>query len=253
MRRDWTQIPVGTPLGDFLRYPLALIPKRAVVKVLAGINQGMKWTVGSTNHSCWLGGYELDMQGAVRRLIGPGMTVFDIGANAGFYTLAFSRLVGNRGQVWAFEPFAENAHNLVRHVGLNGLANVTVVQAAVADRGGLAGLRVGVDRSTGALSDDAPYKVPTVSLDGLVEAGIAPAPDAIKIDVEGAEVLVLEGARSLVAAKRPVLFVALHGAEEKRRCREILASYGYEVFLLDGTPLGGAPLHDDEQFYAVSE
>jgi hypothetical protein len=58
---------------------------------------------GSSNHGCWLGTYELDKQCALQRLVKLGITVYDIGSRAGFYTLFFSR-IATEGGVYAFEP-----------------------------------------------------------------------------------------------------------------------------------------------------
>src|SRR5688572_27975846 len=102
LQRDWSHISPRSFWGALLRLPLRAIPKRTTVKVQSGINRGMKWIVGSSIHGCWLGTYELEKQPVIERFVRPGMTVFDIGANAGFYTLAFSRLVGEEGRVWAF-------------------------------------------------------------------------------------------------------------------------------------------------------
>jgi len=212
----------------------------------------MKWIAGSSIHSCWLGWYELDKQVAIKPYIKPGMTVFDIGANAGFYTLAFSRLVGAQGRVWAFEPLAENVSNLIKHIRLNNLSNTTLVQAVVAGSSGIVGFDT-EGKLTGAISEEEFYKVPTVALDNLVESNAAPVPDVIKIDVEGAESMVLEGARSLLQQKRPILFLALHGDEETSRCLRILRFLRYKVFFLDGTPLDVTTSRNDEEIYAVPD
>lgn len=135
MHINWSNIPSSSFVGWLLRLPLKIIPRGSVVRIRTGLNRGMKWIVGSSTHGCWLGTYESDKQVVLSRFLKPGMTVFDVGANAGFYTLAFSRLVGDRGQVWAFEPYAINVGNLIRHIELNDLNNVNLVQAAVADRG----------------------------------------------------------------------------------------------------------------------
>jgi hypothetical protein len=83
-----------TLLGKVLRLPLRLLPKGMVVPILTGPAKGQKWIVGSSNHGCWLGTYELEKQAVLERFVKPGMTVYDIGAQAGFYSLFFSRLVG---------------------------------------------------------------------------------------------------------------------------------------------------------------
>lgn len=246
-----TKIPPDSSLGKLLRAPVRAVPGGAVVKVRGGVNRGMKWVVGSSIHSCWLGVYEADKQRTLEPFVKPGMTVFDLGANAGFYTLAFSRLVGEGGQVWAFEPLAENARNILRHTELNGLRNVTLFQAVVTDSGGVAGFEVGENNSSGRVSERSSYRVPAVSLDSLIEKGDAPAPDLIKLDVEGAESLVLNGAVSLLRTKKPVLFIALHGDKEAAHCRTILAESGYCVYRLDGSRILESELASEDEIYAL--
>jgi FkbM family methyltransferase len=213
-----------------------LIPKDTIVKVRSGLNKDLKWIVGSSVHGCWLGTYELEKQAALVKIIRAGMTVFDIGANAGFYTLAFSSLVGDKGHVWAFEPYAENAFNILRHIKLNNLRNVTFLQAAVVKQTGVTGFHIARNNSTGNVTREGMYRVPSVSIDDLIAYHSVPIPQVIKIDVEGAESLVLNGARTLLSKQHTRWFVALHGDQEKQNCLEILESHGYRIYQLDGTP-----------------
>ncbi len=242
-----SHIPPTSLLGQVLRLPLRLIPKRAVMTVRSGLNAGMKWVAGSSIHGCWLGHYEHDKQGLVARLVKPGMKIFDIGANAGFYALAFSRLTGAAGHVWAFEPFAENASNVLHHLRLNAIGNVTLLQAAVADRSGVAGFQIAQSNSMGMLAAHAKeYLVPTVALDALIQNGTLPMPDLIKMDVEGAEASVLEGAKTLLRQRTTVLLIALHGDVPMRACLTLLHEAGYEAFALDGKALtADAPFVDE--------
>ena len=238
-------------LGQALRWPLRLVPKRAVMTVRSGLNAGMKWVAGSSIHGCWLGHYEQEKQALVARLVKPGMKIFDIGANAGFYTLGFSRLTGATGHVWAFEPFAENAANVLGHLRLNAIGNVTLVQAAVADRPGVAGFQIAQSNSMGMLAADAKeYLVPTVALDALIQDGTLPMPDLIKMDVEGAEASVLEGAQALLRRRSAVLLIALHGDAPMRACLALLHAAGYKVFRMDGQALAPDAAFVDE-IYAM--
>src|SRR5215475_14063057 len=100
--------------GKLLRLPLRLLPKRMVVRIHRGRAKGLKWIVGSSTHGCWLGTYELEKHLALERYVKPGMVVYDVGAQAGFFTLIFSRLVDG-GQVIAFEPLPENLDHLLFH------------------------------------------------------------------------------------------------------------------------------------------
>jgi FkbM family methyltransferase len=211
----------------------------------------MRWIVGAGTHGCWLGTYESAKQDSLARFVRPGMKVLDIGANAGFYTLAFSRLVGETGHVWALEPFAGNVAYLLAHIRHNRLRNASVIQAAVGDRDGMTGFQVGDSDCTGHIHDVSPYKIPVVSLDGLVTDGILPAPGLIKMDIEGAESAALEGARRLLAEKKSVFFIALHGEVQKRKCMEMLLSNSYRIFLMDGTEIRERHVAHCDEIYAV--
>src|SRR5260370_34744466 len=87
-----------------LRAPLRLLPRRLAIRIRQGPAQGMNWIVGAGIHDHWLGTYERDKQSAIVRFAKAGMTFYDVGAHAGFYTLTFSRLTGAAGRVYAFEP-----------------------------------------------------------------------------------------------------------------------------------------------------
>ncbi len=219
------------------------------MRVLAGANRGMKWVVGTSVHGCWLGTYESDTQGVIGAHVRAGSTIFDIGANAGFYSLAFSRMCGPSGSVWAFEPLAENVANLLRHVQINHLQNVTVVQAALSDTAGFAGFHVAENNSMGSLSLSATaYRVPTSTLDEMISRHGAPVPDFVKMDVEGAEHAVLLGASQLLARRSATWLVALHGDTQCRDCVVAFESNGYSVTRIDGSPAGRRA---EEQILAV--
>jgi hypothetical protein len=89
---NWSAIDRRSILGRFLRLPLRLLPRGLVITIRRGPAKSMKWLVGSSDHGCWLGTYELDKQQALTQFVRTGMTVYDVGAQAGFYTLFFSRL-----------------------------------------------------------------------------------------------------------------------------------------------------------------
>ena len=122
-------------VSQLLRVPLQLIPPMAILPVLSGPMRGMRWVAGSAPHGAWLGTLErVQLRRFVRRL-GPGMTVWNIGANVGLYALASALAVGPAGRVYAFEPMPRNAHFLRQHVVLNHLTNIEVCEMAVAEHG----------------------------------------------------------------------------------------------------------------------
>lgn len=224
-------------VGKILRLPLRLVPKNAVVPILQGPLRGKRWIVGSSSHGCWLGSYEFEKQRAFINHIQPGQVVFDIGAHVGFYTLLSSTLVGESGRVFAFEPYPPNAEQLHRHLLLNKVRNVEVVEAAVSDRVGSRDFQIAENSSMGHLSNKQmsgnTVQVRTIALDQyMVDEGL-PRPDVIKVDVEGEEFNVLQGAAKVFETGSVKLFLATHGAEVHKSCLGFLRDRGYSVSSLD--------------------
>lgn len=241
-------------LGRLARIPLRLVPADAVLTVRGGVIKGSRWIAGSSIHGAWLGSYERDKQDFIAKLVRPGMVVWDIGANAGFYTLAFARLVGKTGRVYAFEPLAENAQNILAHVRLNGVTNAVLVQAALSAEVGLSGFETGGLNAEGRLSDDGKdYLVPTWSVDEFLSGRPNARPDLLKIDVEGAESAVLMGARALLSSTAPDILLATHGVDEHKRCSSLLTDFGYALYQFDGSKVAGVAPERDEIFATQSD
>lgn len=153
---------------------------------------------------------------AFREAVRPGATVLDVGANVGSYTLLFATWAGPAGRVFAFEPAPASRAGLQRHLALNGLADrVDVVAAAAAASVGFARFRT--DGTSGANALEPPstrasaptIDVKTTTLDAFCEARRL-RPDVVKIDVEGAELEVLKGARQVLASDAVQAFLELH-------------------------------------------
>jgi FkbM family methyltransferase len=229
---NWSAIDHRSLGGRLLRLPARALPRRTVMRIRPGPAKGLKWIVGSAIHGCWLGTYQQDKQRALERFVRPEMTVYDIGAQAGFYTLFFSPLVGAAGRLYAFEPCPYEARFLVDHARINRLTNVQIIQAAVSEHAGFVGMTVdrGMTQNEVCNSSDSLLIVPSITLDG---SGFAP-PEVIKMDVEGAESAVLNGARQMLRKARPVVFVALHGFEQRTACTTMLTEFDYRVYSLGG-------------------
>jgi FkbM family methyltransferase len=152
---------------------------------------------------------------AFKSSVRDGATVMDIGANVGAYTLLFATWAGSSGRIFAFEPSVASRSGLERHLDLNGLSERVSVRAeAVAGTTGMVSFKDtgsnGDNRMLAEAHGDSRV-VPSVSVDDFC-ATHGLAPDVIKIDVEGAELAVLRGARQTIAARggRLALFVELH-------------------------------------------
>lgn len=170
----------------------------------------------------------------MKQAIRPGDVVYDLGAQAGYHSLYASMLVGPSGQVWAFEPNPVNVQFIRKHIDLNGARNIHVMECAVSDADGESTFDDGKNCFSGHLSDKGSRKVQTISIDSAVMAGRLPAPNYLKIDVEGAEFKVLSGAVETLRKSRPTILVETHewiaGFESARSdCSRVLAELDYEM------------------------
>jgi FkbM family methyltransferase len=227
-------------IRSLLRQPLRLIPATAVLPVLSGPNAGRRWIKGSGNPSYWLGYYERRHVQHFLDQARPGSVVWDIGANVGYYALAAARKTD--AKVVAIEALPENAAFLRRHVALNRADAIEVIEAAVtATHNGTVLFERADSRFQGKVGAG-DLVVRSVSIDGLIADG-RPVPALVKMDIEGGEADALTGAGKLLAARRTVWVVSLHGAAVARRCYEIFTRHGY--VLTDG--------NDDRTISGISD
>ena len=196
--------------------------------------RGARWVVGTTNHGAWLGTYERDKQILFSRALKPGFTVWDVGANVGFYTLLAARIVGATGKVSAFEPLPSNVRALRRHLDLNGVATTTVVEAAVADREGALSFKPAESNAEGRLEESGRMKVKCIRLDDYWKTS-GESPKVLKMDIEGGEEAALSGGKEFLAACRPLIFLATHGAAIHARCCDLLRGIGYSLSSVNPT------------------
>ncbi len=234
---NFTGISDKSFLGKILRLPLRLLPPQMIVPILQGALRGKRWIVGSGNHGYWLGSYELEKRVLFEKTIRRGSVVFDLGGNVGYYALLASVLTGPTGRVFTFEPLPRNLGFLQAHLRINRIGNVTVLEAAVADRSGTASFGEGTSTSKGHIDPQGAITVRTVSLDDLIGRGELPRPDLLKIDIEGGEFLALQGAKETLAGARPTLFLSTHGSEAHKQSCSFLQSLGYTLRPIDGKPL----------------
>ena len=215
-------------LGKSLRFLLKAIPRGMPICILQGPLKGKTWVVGAgDNNGFWLGSYELETQRVLEQNTRPGDVVYDIGANVGFYTLLASFLVGKQGRVYAFEPFPANVGFIKKHISLNKIINVSVFDMAIADKEDVMFFKTGINSAEGKLSNEGDLKVNVMPLDSMVRDKIIPPPQIMKIDVEGAELKLFEGAREMIKKYRPKIILSTHGDNIHVACINWLRSMGY--------------------------
>jgi len=153
--------------------------------------------------------YEPSVRHAIDRFVKPGDRCYDIGANLGLWTLRMAERAGPTGRVDAFEPGPETAAALAEALELSGHASAHVHTTALVESEGRATLYVPDDVGRGALAPeserDGAVSVGVRRLDDVWETQGKPAVAFVKMDVEGAEPLVLRGGSAFLAATRPVV------------------------------------------------
>jgi FkbM family methyltransferase len=190
----------------------------------------------------WIGWEEQDELLALARLLGPGDSFVDCGANIGLWSLVAAPLVGTSGNVEAFEPSPNAAARLAAHAAQSSV--IRVHAAALADEPGSVTFDVGETHNLARISDNGSITVPATTLDAALER---PA-SGIKIDVEGYELQVLMGAQETLAA-RPWIVVEFNKQHVTAPrlgdwpVHTLLTGLGYRAGTIDGAAVddGWAP------------
>jgi len=240
---------LGSPPAKFLTWTLKKNKKLFTLLVTATLRFGER--------------YELSI---FRKLLRKGMVVVDIGANVGLYTFEASRAVGKKGKVIAFEPDPYNFEVLSLRLKNWRFKNVTVVNKALSDTKGQT--KLFIDKfspgghsfsSENLYSGKSSVEVPTIRLDDFLdEAGIEKV-DVIKIDVQGAEGLVFEGAEKTLKNGRASVLMEFwpHGmAQITPKVKEVmqkLEDFGYTFTVLDKKSKNSQKLTSKELFESSSK
>lgn len=176
----------------------------------------------------------------VRGFLKPGMTVIDVGANLGVYSLVSARLVGPEGRVFSYEPGGEARALLEQSLVLNSFTNMEIIGAALSNStrdGHLAFAPSSELRAVGTDASGEPIRI--TCLDVEARKRDWPSIDFIKIDAEGEEERIIAGGRSFFADQSPlVMFEIKAGNKINERLRTIFRQIGYRLF----RQLGGAPI-----------
>src|SRR5262249_40402083 len=210
---------------------------------------GVWWIAkhSSLDHQLMTDGFERPEIEFVRRLLKPGMTVLDVGAHHGLYTLLASKLVGPSGKVIAFEPSPRQRKRLAAHLRINGLREVQVMPYALGAENGEADLYLadGSDDWCNSLrkpqeSARQTVRVQVRRLDDIAVQSRLTKVDFLKLDVEGAELDTLKGATQLLtAAARPVILAEVYDIRTEpwgypaRDIVQFLSKLNYRWFALN--------------------
>jgi FkbM family methyltransferase len=202
--------------------------RKVPIRVRGGVNQGMRWSITSSGRGYASGSFGRDRLAVLEAIVQPGETFWDIGAHKGYVTLAASRLVGPLGTVVSIEPSERNRWFVHQHVAWNAAANVVVVGAALSGERG--------EARFGGRGDSLAYSlgtgdeiVPVRTIPEIAEEHGVALPSVVKIDAEGEEAAILEGARTCLGPG-VALMISVHGREPHVACTAFLQARGFRIF-----------------------
>jgi FkbM family methyltransferase len=213
--------------------PDEIVPVEIAAGPLAGMHMRLDLRI---EKDLWLGTYEPALLDAINYFVSPGQTVYDVGANIGYMSLALAKAVGENGRVVAFEPLPENLARLEANLALNAEGKrVKVVGAAVGERTTQeqflvhhSGAMGKLHASTGKQAEyERSLTVEVVALDNWAADNNYESPELIKVDVEGGEAAVFRGMSGLLEKSRPTILLELHGLEAAEAVQRILAAAAY--------------------------
>jgi len=175
-------------------------------------------------------------------LLEDSISVCDVGANIGIYSLWFSRYLDRKSRIYAFEPAPYAAERLKDNILINGIINVEIVQAACSGSSGETEFFIGYNhyassldkkRAAGLGSEPERIKVKSTTLDDFFY-GIESreAPQLIKIDIEGGAVFALKGCNRCIEEKRPLILIESHMPEEDLAISRAIQEHDYQAFRL---------------------
>ena len=213
--------------------------KRITLRMVHGLYRGIKLNVAIKNQlGIILYPNEIQLQNFLEKYLNFGDTAFDIGSYIGYTSILTSRIVRENGHVYSFEPINENLLNLERNIKLNKCKNISIINKAPSNKNGESefiiqdkGENLGMSSMVWGKTKDNTKKqlVKTIRVDDDSTLRYL-SPKTIKIDVEGAEGLVIEGMQNLISRCRPYIYI-----ESTNIGREItwsiMKSLNYSCFL----------------------
>lgn len=198
-----------------------------------------------TSHAHLRGVYELETLCAVERLVSPGMVCYDLGASIGYLSILMAR---RASKVFAFEPAPHARAEMSRQIEANDIHNIEVVPSPISGdvrevEFAITGAAYGSGIAHGKQNEWPVLKMTTSTIDQFIETH--PAPDFLKIDIEGEEAVLFNGAQNLLKTAPPLILCELHSMEAARAVVGALSKFHYRF-----EDLSSAPFRIPEQVVA---
>lgn len=204
-------------------------PRDATFRFTDGARVGMLFSCLTSHRYFFVrDDYERRMVKPMSGLVRPGSVAFDVGAHFGFWALMLSRLCGDTGKVFAFEPSPTNRVRLENNLAINSVRNVEVVPLALSDRTGTATMSDAGSMSSIGTGD---LKIETTTLDEFCRCH--PVPDFMLVDVEGFAAQVFQGATATYRQRFVPTICELHTRDEQAAFLQFMQGRARQIQKLD--------------------
>ncbi|TAF74892.1 MAG: FkbM family methyltransferase [Bacteroidetes bacterium] len=223
------------------------IPSGIIIPIFSGPLKGLKWVAGAAEGngkglSLILNMCEPEQIKKAVQISSKDKIVFDIGANVGMYSILYSKFCK---QVYCFEPLPRNLHFLYKILTINNMQNATIVPFAVGGELSMANFQISDKNSEGKISELGNQPAIIVGLENFIHRYNI-TPNIIKIDVEGAEFVLLNAAKDfLTKSKQLEIVLSVHSFELRESCLTLLSQCGFNTI----EPLNGESRDNAFEYY----
>ncbi len=208
---------------------------------------GLRMIVNTKDLIGWeiffFGAYEPHTNTVLKKYVRPGDVVIEGGSHIGTETLILSRLVGDTGHVYGFEPTTTSFHSLNENIKLNGLTNISTYELALGEKNGAVGFcllppwHCNPGRNGKVVRSDEIIKttVNQTTIDTFVQENNLTKVNFLKMDIQGGEMDLLDGAHETLSRFHPIIFTeASPKYNDLPKLYEKLKSYGYAIYRIKG-------------------
>ncbi|MFM9945498.1 MAG: FkbM family methyltransferase [Bacteroidia bacterium] len=204
-----------------------------ILPVMNGKLKGLKLRINKLQQgSVLIRNYEPNKQFAFLTFLKEGDTFFDIGANVGLHSYFVERCISDV-KIYSFEPLPENVEYIKETILLNKLKNINLIESAIGSETKKIYFEIGTNNFQGKITENkTSIEVKLITLDEFCYSNNI-FPNVLKIDVEGAEIDVLQGAIKLIEEKRPIFIIELHIPAKDILVSKFLLDNNYEIYTLN--------------------
>jgi FkbM family methyltransferase len=216
-----------------------------VSKISSGAKMSLDISEFLQSHIYLFGSYELPTIRFLRSMLTSNSVCFDIGAQIGYISIEMA-LIAKEGVVHAFEPEATNVNRLTNNIRLNHFTNINIIPRAVSNYSGTLKLYLSSDHNSGTHStvptvtnvSEQFVEIPCITLDEYVTQNSITRLDVIKIDVEGGELEVIQGACETLKSLKPTIIMEMADSLQESRnfsskkFKILLSEFGYSAYTL---------------------